>query len=50
VIKNSARGSKPILKAAYIDSAIFIGDKSVDSASLKQTELIGEIIGHYNAC
>jgi len=38
---------KPVLKAAYIDSAIFIGDKSVDElARLKsKQELIGDIIG-----
>jgi len=38
---------RPILKAAYIGSAIFIGDKQIDSlASLKsKNELIGEIIG-----
>ena len=38
---------KPILKAAYIDSAIFIGDNQLDSlVSLKsREELIGEIIG-----
>ncbi|MEO5675794.1 MAG: 50S ribosomal protein L10 [Chitinophagales bacterium] len=40
-------GNKPVLKAAYIDSAIFIGDKSVDElAALKsKNELIGELIG-----
>ncbi len=38
---------KPVLKGAYIDSAIFIGDNSVDElASLKsKEELVGEIIG-----
>ncbi len=37
---------KPILKAAYIETAIFIGDTQIDSlASLKsKNELIGEII------
>jgi large subunit ribosomal protein L10 len=40
-------GEKPILKAAYIDSAIFIGDKQLDTlVNLKSKEqLIGEIIG-----
>ena len=40
-------GDKPVLKAAYIDSAIFIGDKSVDELSKLKTkqELLGEIIG-----
>jgi large subunit ribosomal protein L10 len=40
-------GDKPVLKAAYIDSAFFIGDKTLDSlVNLKSKEqLIGEIIG-----
>jgi large subunit ribosomal protein L10 len=40
-------GERPVLKAAYIDSAIYIGDKSViDLATLKsKEELVGEIIG-----
>ena len=40
-------GAKPILKAAYIDSAIFIGDNQIDALTkLKSKEqLIGEIIG-----
>ncbi len=48
VIKEFRKTSdKPVLKAAYIDSAIFIGDKSVDElAALKsKNELIGELIG-----
>ena len=48
VIKEFRKSSeKPVLKAAYIDSAIYIGDKSVNElASLKsKEELIGEIIG-----
>jgi len=38
---------KPVLKAAYIDSAIFVGDHYLDSlVSLKsKEELVGEIIG-----
>ncbi|MBK0378122.1 50S ribosomal protein L10 [Mucilaginibacter segetis] len=41
------KGDKPILKAAYIDSAIFIGDNQIDALTkLKSKEqLIGEIIG-----
>ena len=41
------RGEKPILKAAYIDSAIFIGDNQIDTLiNLKSKEqLIGEVIG-----
>jgi large subunit ribosomal protein L10 len=38
---------KPILKAAYIDSAVFMGDEQLEAlANLKsKEELIGEIIG-----
>ena len=41
------KGDKPVLKGAYIDSAIFIGDNQLESlANLKsKEELIGEIIG-----
>lgn len=48
VIKEFRKTSeKPILKAAYIDSAIFIGDTSLDELSKLKSkqELIGEIIG-----
>ncbi len=40
-------GDKPVLKAAYIDSAVFIGDNQLDTLiKLKSKEqLIGEIIG-----
>lgn len=40
-------GDKPVLKAAYIDSSIFIGDNQIDALiKLKSKEqLIGEIIG-----
>jgi large subunit ribosomal protein L10 len=40
-------GDKPVLKAAYIDSAIFVGDNQLDTLiKLKSKEqLIGEIIG-----
>jgi large subunit ribosomal protein L10 len=40
-------GEKPILKAAYIDSAVFVGDNQLDTlVNLKSKEqLIGEIIG-----
>ena len=40
-------GEKPILKAAYIDAAIFVGDNQLDTlVNLKSKEqLIGEIIG-----
>jgi len=41
------KGEKPILKAAYIDSAIFVGDNQLDTLTkLKSKEqLIGEVIG-----
>jgi large subunit ribosomal protein L10 len=42
-----ASGDKPLLKAAYIDSAIFIGDNQLNAlVNLKsKEELIGDIIG-----
>lgn len=41
------KGDKPVLKAAYIDSSIFVGDNQLDTLiKLKSKEqLIGEIIG-----
>jgi len=41
------KGDKPVLKAAYIDSAIFVGDNQLDTlVNLKSKEqLVGEIIG-----
>jgi large subunit ribosomal protein L10 len=49
LIKSLRKGKeeKPVLKAAYIDSAIFVGDNHLDSlVSLKsREELIGEIVG-----
>ncbi|MFN8406222.1 MAG: 50S ribosomal protein L10 [Sphingobacteriaceae bacterium] len=40
-------GDKPVLKAAYIDAAVFIGDHQLETlANLKsKEELVGEIIG-----
>jgi len=40
-------GPKPLLKGAYIDSAVFVGDDQLETlVSLKsKDELIGEIIG-----
>ena len=40
-------GDKPVLKGAYIDASVFIGDSQVDTLSkLKsKNELIGDIIG-----
>jgi large subunit ribosomal protein L10 len=41
------KGEKPILKAAYIDASLFIGDNQLDTLiNLKSKEqLVGEIIG-----
>ncbi len=41
------QGDKPVLKAAYIDTAVFIGDNQLDAlVNLKsKEELVGEIIG-----
>lgn len=41
------KNDKPVLKGAYIDTAIFVGDNQLDALSnLKsKNELIGEIIG-----
>ncbi len=41
------KNDKPLLKSAYIDTAVFIGDNQLDAlATLKsKNELIGEIIG-----
>ena len=48
VIKEFRKTSdRPILKSAYIDSSVFVGDKLLDSlAALKsKEELVGDIIG-----
>lgn len=48
VIKDFRRKSeKPIVKGAYIDSAIFIGDNQLDALSniKSKYELIGDVIG-----
>jgi large subunit ribosomal protein L10 len=41
------KGTKPLLKGAYINSEIYIGDDQLDTlATIKsKEELIGEIIG-----
>ncbi|WP_207427747.1 50S ribosomal protein L10 [Pedobacter sp. SYSU D00535] len=48
LIKELRKGNdKPLLKGAYIDTAVFVGDNQLDAlASLKsKEELVGEIIG-----
>jgi len=47
VLKEFRKSSeKPVLKAAYIDTAIFVGDDQIDSLSKLKSkeELIGEVI------
>jgi large subunit ribosomal protein L10 len=40
------KGEKPVLKAAYIDSAVFVGDNQLDALKTLKSkhELIGDII------
>lgn len=40
-------GEKPLLKGAYIDSAVFVGDNQLDTlvALKSKNELIGDIVG-----
>src|SRR6185295_9597281 len=49
LIKEFRRGGndKPILKGAFIDTAVFLGDNQLDilTALKSKNELIGEIIG-----
>jgi large subunit ribosomal protein L10 len=47
ILKFRKKGTKPALKGAYIDSAVYIGDEQLDALSkLKSKEdLIGEIVG-----
>lgn len=45
--RTESKSEKPVLKAAYIDTSIFVGDKELESLkTLKsKNDLIGEIIG-----
>jgi len=48
IIKEFRKGKeKPVLKAAYIDASVYIGDDQLESLSKIKTkeELVGEIIG-----
>ena len=47
ILKFRKKGTKPALKGAYIDSAVFIGDNQLEALSnLKSKEdLLGEIVG-----
>lgn len=45
--RTETKGDKPVLKAAYIDSSVFVGDKELESLKTLKSkqDLIGEIIG-----
>jgi len=45
--RTDTKGEKPVLKAAYIDSDVFVGDKELESLKTLKSkqDLIGEIIG-----
>lgn len=45
--RDSAKTEKPILKAAYVDGSVFMGNDQLDTlkALKSKNELIGEIIG-----
>ncbi|MES2618230.1 MAG: 50S ribosomal protein L10 [Bacteroidota bacterium] len=47
IIKFRKKGTRPELKGAYIDSAIYIGDNQLDVLSKLKSkeEMIGEIVG-----
>jgi large subunit ribosomal protein L10 len=42
-----AKNEKPVLKAAYIDTAVYIGDDQLDALSKLKSkeELLGDLIG-----
>jgi large subunit ribosomal protein L10 len=45
--RTATKGERPVLKAAYIDSSVFVGDKELESLKTLKSkqDLIGEIIG-----
>lgn len=45
--RTDTKGDKPVLKAAYIDSDVFVGDNQLDTLKTLKSkqDLIGEIIG-----
>jgi len=45
--RTDTKGEKPVLKAAYIDSDVFVGDKELEALKTLKSkqDLIGEIIG-----
>jgi large subunit ribosomal protein L10 len=45
--RTDTKGEKPVLKAAYIDTAVFVGDDQLEALkTLKsKNDLIGEVIG-----
>lgn len=44
--RDDSKGEKPVLKAAYIDSSVFVGDNQLDALKTLKSkqDLIGEII------
>src|SRR5690349_604854 len=44
--RDESKGEKPVLKAAYIDSSVFVGDNQLDALKTLKSkhDLIGEII------
>lgn len=49
--RKASDGEKPAIKAAYIDTAIYLGDEALDKlANLKsKEELLGDLLGLLNA-
>lgn len=45
--RNDSKGEKPVLKAAFVDGDVFMGDNQLDTLKVIKSkhELIGEIIG-----
>ena len=45
--RTEAKSEKPVLKAAYIDTSVFVGDKELEALKTLKSkqDLIGEIIG-----
>lgn len=45
--RTDTKGERPVLKAAYIDSDVFVGDKELEALKTLKSkhDLIGEIIG-----
>jgi ribosomal protein L10 len=50
LIKELRKGKneKPVLKAAYVDSAIFIGDDQLDALVNQENNLLAKLLDYYN--